>query len=152
MGEHGAAKVEDHVLADMPDQSILHVVGTVADQDHDAEDGGGKLQFQDVATVGEDRVVDRVADDQGNKELGAGKDHDGAHGVQEPAPIGPDKGGETACDTAIVGRAEYFLVAADLRADDGARGTCGLGADVHSAAPRKPPVASSRLCIAKIFA
>ena len=85
MGEHGAAKIEDHMLADMADQPVLHVVGAVTDQNHHAEDRGGKLQFHDVAAVGEDRVIDRMADDQRDQELGARKDHDGAHGEQEPA-------------------------------------------------------------------
>ena len=152
MGEHGAAKVEDHVLADMPHQPVLHVVGAVADQDHEPERGGGKLQLHDVAALGEDRVIDRMADDQRDRELGARKHQHGTHGKQEPPHVGPDEDGEAACDTAVVGRAEYLLVAADLRADDGTRRPGRLCGGAHSAAPCNPPATSSRLCSAKIFA
>ena len=152
MGEHGAAKIEDHVFADMPDQPVLQVIGAVADQDHHTEDRGGKLQFHDVATLGEDRMVDRMADDQRDQELGAREDHDRTHGEQQPTQIGPHEGTETVRYAAVVGRAENLLVAADLRADDGARRAGGACADVHSAAPCNPPAMSSRLCMAKIFA
>ena len=152
MGEHGAAEIEDHPLADMPHQAVLEVAGGVADQDDGAEHGGGELQMHDVAAIGEDRLVDRVADDQRDQELGAGIDQHRPERDQEPARIGPDIGHEAARHAAVVGGAEDLLVAADLRADDGARRPGRSGGGAHSAAPCNPPSRLSRACRVKILA
>ena len=123
VGEHGAAQVEDDLLAGEAHQPVLHEVGGVVHQDHGREDDHGDPQQGGVAARGNhggnDGVVDGVTDDQRDGQLRAGKEQQSADGGIEAPPVGIDIGQEASYHVPVEGRAEHLLVAADLRAHHG---------------------------------
>ncbi len=143
VGEHGVSQVEDDLLASDRDQAVLHPGRGVVHDDDGREDRDRQQQGRSAAGA-EQGAVDAVAHGQRDRELRARRDEHRRDGEQHASAVRPHIVDEAAHDAAVEHPPEHLLVAADLRADDGARRAAARPVALHCAA--SPAPSSRRVC------
>ena len=140
---HRAAKIEEHAARDPADHELLDEVGGVVESDHREEREDDEAQHLESGSVPHEGIVDRIAQDERDRDLGEGEDEHRGHPDPDPPAVGSHEGPEASHHPPVEGGAEHLLLERDLRADHRARGRerrARLRAGLH---PPRSPCAST---------
>ena len=131
MPVHGPAEIEEQAPGNAPHDEFLDEVGGVVEADDREEGDDDVAQNLQARLAGDERLVDRVAQHEGNRDLGEGKDEHRGHSDPDARAVGSDEGPEAAHYPPVEGGAEHLLFEGDLRADHRAGRRTGRRSRLH---------------------
>ena len=114
---HRAPQIEEQAPGDPSHHALLHEVRRVVERDHHEEGEDDEAQHRKARFAGHERVVDRVAQHERDRDLGEGEDEHRRHPDVHAPAIGRHEVPEAAYHPPVEGGPEHLFFVGDLGAD-----------------------------------